>query len=232
LKRVKVYRQVSHKPKVVYSIRISDEDDELLKSYDNVPELFHNFLEELKSERRTLEAKGTPIEIVKEIAEAYAKIFIEKGESRKRLNIEKGWEEEDELELWNNSMSGVLLDVAELTLKTPSPFTPASIYYPNNEQLEDVLSHLQSKEARAFIQKIKDNIDHATIAGGLFLPEEIVPLSEDEIDLIRKIFDETKYLIEQQYRKKFHKLPPEDWHVYITDSRKPAEPKKLRYQLP
>jgi hypothetical protein len=223
LKNVKIYREKASKPKGVYSVRVSDEDAEFLKTFHNMSELFHDFLEGLKNEERKLESKGIPIEVIKEVAEAHVKIFMESHERRRDLNLAKGWEEEDALELWNNGMGSVLLDVAALTLKTPSPFWPEKIMYPGDEQLDDVLLHLQSREAKAFIQKIKDNVSHS---------EKLTPLTEDEINIVRKIFDETKHTLEVQYRRKFHLLPRELWHQYVTDWRKPTQPRKLRYQLP
>jgi DNA-binding transcriptional regulator GbsR (MarR family) len=238
MKNVKIYREKTTKPKGVFSVRVTDEDYEFLKTFDNMSDRFHDFLEELRNEQRTPEAKGA-----KEIAEAHVRIFIERrdgslhgeGAKRRQKYAGKGWIEEDEIIVWNNTMANILLDVASLTLKTPNPYWPESILYPNDEELEDLLSHLQSKEAKDFIQKIKDNVSQIEITDPHSV-EKITPLSEDELNLVRKIFDETKYLLEQEYRRKFRERPPEAWHRYITDERKvikeDEKPKKLEYQLP
>lgn len=86
---------------------------------------------------------------------------------------------------------------------------------------------MQSKEAKAFIQQIKDKViqhhNDKTIN---------ISLDADELEIVRKIYDEAKILLGNAYRKTFHKLPPDDWHLTIVDGRQDREHARLRYKLP
>ena len=87
-----------------------------------------------------------------------------------------------------------------------------------------MVEKLHSKESKAFVQKIGE-ISNKLLDDQLYPVNEIKPatsetkpLDEDELETIRKIYDEAKIMLEQAYRKTFHKLPPNDWHLTITDT--------------
>jgi hypothetical protein len=219
--RVVVYREKTatfkDKPLKVISIRVSEEDAEFLHSLPNASEFLRDAIATEKRKQATLETKGLPSEIINEIAQAYTNYDIDLLHSDK-------WD----LDWHNEHLSDSLFNIAQLTLRFPNPLRQdGSIMYPLPSELEQVIEELQSKEAKAFIQRIYDIIIHRHDD-----VSTIKPLDEDEYAIIRKIFDEAKLLLEKEYRKTFHKLPPDDWHLTTTDGRQKREHDRLRYKLP
>lgn len=222
--RVVVYRErtanFKSKPLRVISIRVSDEDAEFLKSLPNASEFLRKAIEAEKRRQCMLESKGLPLEIVNEIAQAYTKHEIQLLQ-----------EDRYDLQWHNERLSDSLFDIAQLTLDCPDP------YHPNNPMpcfssyyLDEISEDLQSKEAKAFIQRIKNKVIHEGPFGER--KNKVTPLDADELETVRKIYDEAKILLEKAYRKTFHKLPPDDWHLTIIDGRQNREHDRLRYKLP
>ncbi|GEM_PF-6495723 len=209
---------IKAKPMRVISIRVSEEDAEFLKSLPNASELIRKAIDEEKRKQRMLSEKGLPLEIVSEIAQAYTKHKIE-------------WLQDDNLDqkAHSETLSSPLLDIAQLTLDCPNPYSSNKelACLPESMSLDEFCEELQSKEAKAFIQRIKDKIiqhhNDKTIN---------ISLDADELETVRKIFDEAKMLLQEGYRKTFHKLPPDDWHLTIIDGRAFHDHNRLRYKLP
>jgi hypothetical protein len=217
-----VYREKAHKPKMVMSFRLTESDVEFLETLKDKSDFIHEAIEAEKRKRLMLEGKGLPYEIVREIAEGFI--------HRSILYIDDEQDFSDEIEFWNQRMGDVLFHIATLNCKTPSPWHPEQIVYPHLEDLTYLLDGLQSKEAKDFVSKIKANVEQALDKEAVsfcVLPEKLQPLTEDEIETVRKIFDEAKDQVEQKYRRLFHKLPPEDWHRYVF-----REDGKRRFKLP
>jgi hypothetical protein len=132
-----------------------------------------------------------------------------------------------DLETVNQTLSGPLYRIAQLTLNCPDVFSPSYIGYPIIYSLEDLIEELHSKEAKAFIRKIKDKVvqhyDDKTLE---------ISLDADELETVRKIYDEARILIEKGYRNVFHKLPPDDWYLTIADERGFNKHVRLSYKLP
>jgi N-methylhydantoinase A/oxoprolinase/acetone carboxylase beta subunit len=189
-------------------------------------EFIHSSIEEEKRKQRGL---GYSHEIISEIAETYVREFERLYEDRRDMEQEKGKEIPTEQEMWNQRMSDVLLRISTLTFKAANPFgKDVPLMYPSNDDLEEILGNLRSKEARDFIRKIKANLDEAIAMS--FMHPTFNPLSETDIEIIRKIWDEAKYQLEKRYRQLFRCLPPEDWHTYIIDTA--HYKKKLRLKIP
>ena len=218
--RVVVYREKTanfkDKPLRVISIRVSEEDAEFLHSMPNASEFLREAIATEKRKQATLETKGLPSEIINEIAQEYTNYQIQLLQSDKY-----------DLDWHNERLSDSLFNIAQLTLRCPNPYYPNSIAYPSPIELETVIESLQSKEAKAFIQRIHDLIIHRHDD-----VSTIKPLDEDEYATLRKIFDEARLLIEKAYRKTFHKLPPDDWHLTTIDGRANRDHERLRYKLP
>ena len=215
----RVYRETARKPKIVFSMRLSEEDVEFLRTLSNASEFIRDAISQERRKRRMFEAKGLPYEIVHEIAEAYVKNQFDE-------------DEEPDIEWWNRCLAWPLHNIARLTLMMPDPVHSERINFPLTDSLGSIIEYLQSKEARDFIHKIKTNVEQATNPYSGFVdvrPEKIKPLTEDELDIVRKIFDEARDLLEQRYRRVFHKLPPEDWYMYFQDG---STGDKIRYKLP
>jgi hypothetical protein len=212
----------------VFSVRLSEEDIEFLREQRNASEFFHVAIEEEKKKQR-MSGGAFSYEIVNEIAEAYVKDKVSTMTER-----------EDDQEGWKYGMQNTLYNIASLTLKLQCPISPnkAQLEIPSVEEMDDLLERLQSKEARNFIQTMRTKVEQAwekVFCGRRINPEKIAPLTDAELDLVKKIHDEAKYQLEKQYRKTFHKLHPEDWHLYITDTwmnRNPDYGKRFRYNLP
>jgi hypothetical protein len=103
-----------------------------------------------------------------------------------------------------------------------------SIGYPIETELDDILDSLYSKEVKAFVQKIKDKVIQHHIDKAVS-----ISLDLDELEIVHKIYDEAKMMLEKAYRKTFHKLTSEDWHLTIIDgNRQVREHDRLRYKLP
>ncbi len=200
------------KPLRVISIRVSDEDAEFLKSLPNASEFLRKAIDEEKRKQCMLESKGLPSEIVHEIAHAYTE-----------LSIRYLQKDDYDLKWHNETLSQALYNIAQLTLDCPNPHHPNSLSYP---YLDEIVEKLQSKEAKAFIEGIGEKV----VYNGPKI--EVKPLDADELETVRKIYDEAKMLLEKAYRKTFHKLPPEDWYLTITDGRGYHEHDRLRYKLP
>jgi hypothetical protein len=221
----KVYREKTaifkDKPLRVISIRVSDEDAEFLKSLPNASEFIREAIAEGKRRQAKLESKGLPSEIVSEIAQAYTKHQIQ-------------WLQDDnyDLQCHSEGLSGPLFEIAQLTLDCPNPFSSnkESVALPESMYLNEVCENLQSEEAKSFIQRIKNKKVYSGPFGER--KTEIIPLDADELETVRKIYDEAKMLLEKGYRKTFHKLPPEDWHLTIIDGRQERKHVRLRYKLP
>jgi hypothetical protein len=220
--RVVVYREKTAnfkaKPLRVISIRVSDEDAEFLKSLPNASEFLRKAIDEEKRRQAKLESKGLPLEIVSEIAQAYTNHEIQ-------LLQDDKWD----LEWHSERLSDSLFDISQLTLDCPDPYSlnKESIVLPESMYLDEICEGLQSKEAKAFIQKIRDKViqhhNDKTIN---------ISLDADELETIRKIYDEAKIMLAEAYRKTFHKLPPDDWHLTIIDGRQYRDHDRLRYKLP
>jgi hypothetical protein len=214
-----IFRQVSHalkeRPKIVFSMRLSEEDIDFLHSIPNASEFIRCAIEEEKRKQRMLEAKGLPFEIIHEIADTVLKTRLQDFKDE-RLDLD-----------WHTKrLSDPLFTIAKLTLKCPDPYSSSaeSITLPS---FDDLIEELQSKEAKAFIQKLKDKVEYDD-----FIVSTIKPLDEDELETVRKIYGETKMLLEQAYRKTFHKLPPDEWYLTIIDGRSYDLKGRIRYQVP
>jgi hypothetical protein len=223
-----VSKSLKNKAKVVFSLRLEEDDVEFLRTLPNASEFIRQAVETEKRNQRMLETKGIPFEIIHEIAEHFTKKKIED------LN-------DKELDNWNLQMhtdylSHPLYRIAELTLTCPNA------YFPGRDEplipvstLDGLIEDLQSKEAKGFIQRIRDKIKtnpnpFNPASYDPFNPvSSVEPLDDDELETIRKIYDEAKMLLEQGYRKAFHKLPPADWHLTIYDALKD---RRLCYKLP
>lgn len=223
--RVVVYREKTAnfkaKPLRVISIRVSDEDAEFLKSLPNASEVLRKAIDEERRKQRMLEAKGLPSEIVTEIAHAYVDHVIQW--------MQKG---DFELQAYTETLSSSLFDIAQLTLDCPSPYSSNKelACLPGSMWLDEVCEELQSKESKAFIQRIKNKIEYGDPFGER--RTKVTPLDADELETVRKIYDEAKILLHEAYRKTFHKLPPDDWHLTIVDGRQYRDHDRLRYKLP
>lgn len=228
-----IIRERTGKPKTVFPVRLSEEDLQFLQTVRNASEFFHQAIEEEKKKQR-MAGGAFNYELVKEMAEA-----IVKDKVSAMLGIKEGQRrtEEDE-EGWKHGMQNVLYNIASLTLKLRSPLShnKGELEIPSLGEMEYLLEQLQSKESKDFIGKIKANIEQARqeVIGGIHVtPERIVPLTEAEMNLVRKLYDEAKYQLEKEYRKNFHKLPPEGWDLYVTDWASGQDyGKELRYKLP
>lgn len=210
---VKAYRETGRKPKMVFSMRLSEEDIEFLRSLTNATEFIHVSIEEERRKRRMMEAKGLPYEIIHEIAEYYVKncLYVPEDPNYRQP---KEWDEKT----WLFHMQHTLFRIAQLTLKVPNYYTDGrSVLLPATEIIEE----LQSKEAKDFILTIKENVEQG-----------MQPLSEDVLDIIRKIYEEAKFLLEKEYRKNFHKFPPADWHLYVDLSRGRGAEDIIHYKTP
>ena len=202
--------------KSVFSLRLEEEDIEFLRSLPNASEFIRQSITEEKRKHRTLDSKGLPFEIIHEIAEAFTKWTIENFRN-------DDWD----LETQTSHLSTPLFNISALTLTCQNPYIQnESIVIPS---LEPDHLEVQSAEAKAFIQKLNSKIEtNGFDYCGAKIKE---PLNEDELETVRKIYDEAKMLLEQGYRKVFHKLPTADWHLTIYDGRNGNEG-RLRYQLP
>ena len=223
--RIIVYREktasLKGKPLQVISIRVSEEDAEFLRPLPNASEFIREVIQAEKLKQAMLSSKGLPLEIVDEIAQAYTKHYIE-------------WIKKDDydLERYTESLSESLFDIATLTLDCPNPHYPNIRALPSWNELDNLYEELQSNEAKSFIMKIKNKIYEKGAFGQDKLKESIELLISDEIETIHKIYDQAKSLLENAYRKTFHKLPPADWYLTTTDGRQGREHTKLRYKLP
>jgi hypothetical protein len=222
--RVVIYRErtanFKAKPLRVISIRVSEEDAEFLKSLPNASDVLRKAIDEERRNQRMLSEKGLPVEIVSEIAHAYVDSEIEW--------MEKG---DFDLRTYTETLSSTLLDIAQLTLDCPDPFSKNKEvpFIPGSMSLDEFCEELQSKEAKAFIQRIKSKIEYGDPFGER--RTKVTPLDADELETVRKIFDEAKELLQEGYRKTFHKHPPNDWHLTIIDNLH-GEHVKLHYKLP
>jgi len=212
-----VSRASNSKAKVVFSLRLEEDDVEFLRLQPNASEFIRLAINEEKRKQRMLGSKNVPFEAIHEIAEQFTKNTIE------RFYEDLGnWN----LQTHTEHLSSPLFKIAQLTLKCPNPFHETEEPIAPIYELETLRDELQSKEAKAFIQTIRDKIEDSSNSVNAY---ELKPLTEDEIETVRKIYDEAKMLLEQGYRKAFHKLPPADWHLTIYDGRNNG---RLRYKLP
>lgn len=210
---IKAYRETGRKPKMVFSMRLSEEDVEFLRSLTNATEFIHVSIEEERRKRRMMEAKGLPYEIIHEIAEHYVKNCLDVPEDPNIVPLEE-WDEKT----WLFHMQHTLFRMAELTLKMPNYYVDGkSISSPDT----DIIDELQSKEAKDFIKKIKENVEQG-----------MQPLSEDALDIIKEIYEEAKFLFEKEYRRHIHKLPPGDWHLYVDLGRGRGSEDIIHYKTP
>jgi hypothetical protein len=198
---------------MVFSMRLSEEDVEFLRSLTNATEFIHVSREEERRKRRMMEAKGLPYEIIHEIAEYYVKNCLDVPEDPNIVPME----ERDE-KSWLLHMQRTLFRIAELTLKMPNYYTDGrSVSLPDT----DVIDELQSREAKDFIKKIRENVEQG-----------MQPLSEDVLDIIKKIYEEAKFLLEKEYRRNFHKIPPANWHLYVDLGRGRGSEDIIHYKTP
>jgi hypothetical protein len=209
------------KPLRVISIRVSEEDAEFLKSLPNASELIREAIDEERRKQRILESKGLPSEMVPEIAQAFINYIIE-------MFQEDRWD----LQTYTEALSGPLFDIAELTLICPNPYYPEMRSLPSWNTLDNINEVLQSKEAKQFIMKIKAKVYYKGALEQYHINENVEPLDADELEIVRKIYDEAKTMLADAYRKTFHKLPPNDWHLTIIDGRPNHEHARLHYKLP
>jgi hypothetical protein len=138
-----------------------------------------------------------------------------------------------DMQTYTESLSSPLFDIAQLTLDCPNPYSSNKelACLPESMILDEFCEELQSKEAKAFIQMIKSKIEYGDFPFG-DRRTKVTPLDADELETVRKIYDEAKMLLQEGDRKTFHKLPPEDWHLTIIDGRQGCEHARLRYKLP
>jgi hypothetical protein len=220
--RVVVFREkianFKEKPLQVISLRVSEEDAEFLSSLPNKSEFLREAIAVEKQRQAMLSSKGLPLEIVSEIAQAYT-----------NHEIQRFQDERYDLNWHNERLSDPLFEIACLTLDCPSPYSSNKevAAFPESMFLDEICEDLHSKEAKAFIQTIKAKVvqhHHDKTVN--------VSLHTDELETVRKIYNEAKIMLEKAYRRTFHKLPPDDWHLTIVDGRQYRERTRLRYKLP
>ena len=229
--RTVILREVSRIPrikaKIPYSLRVYEDDVEFLRTLPNASEFIRQAIEGEKRNQRMLGTKNVTFEALHEIAEHYIKHGIEL------------FKEEDYLERLSPNISYPLYHIAELTLACPEPYHSTGKPTIPISELDVLIEELECKEAKAFIQRIRSKIKANYYSYSAFEPPMVdwiinppfvtEPLDTDELDVVRKIYDEAKMLLEKAYRKAFHKSLPEDWHMTIRDGIKSSW---LRYQLP
>jgi hypothetical protein len=214
-----ISRYPKNKAKVVFSLRLEEDDVEFLGTLPNASEFIRQAIAEEKRRQKMLESKGLPFEIIHEIAEAFVDWHL------------KWFKEPDcDLQRVNFMLSDPLFKISELTLTCPMPFSPnGNLSIPHTFELDQLCEDLHSNEAKAFIQKIISKIDYENPCKLI----AIGSLDKDELETVRKIYDEAKMLLEQGYRKAFHKLPPADWYLKTYSfNNSLAKMEELSYKLP